>query len=122
MIDIRDQCLKANVAFFFKQWGGAAACGDFLMARLVVHCKKEPYDVYIGRPVPRSRLKASVWGNPFVIGKDGTREEVMEKYRAWLLSNTELLKRLPELKGKVLGCWCAPEACHGNILSEMANR
>jgi hypothetical protein len=29
----------------------------------------------------------------------------MEKYRAWLLSNPELLKKLPELKGKVLGCW-----------------
>ena len=53
------------------------------MARLVVHCKKEKYDVYIGRAVPRSGLKASVWGNPFVIGKDGTREEVMVKYRAW---------------------------------------
>ena len=92
------------------------------MARLVVHCRKEPYDVYIGRAVPRAGLKASVWGNPFVIGKDGTREEVMEKYRAWLLSNTELLKRLPELKGKVPGCWCAPQTCHGDILAEMANR
>jgi len=88
---------------------------------MVVHCKKEPYDVYIGRAAPRAGLKASVWGNPFVIGKDGTREEVMEKYRSWLLYNTALIKRLPELKGKILGCWCAPEACHGDILSAMAN-
>ena len=42
----------------------------------VVHCKKEPYDIYIGRP--------SKWGNPFSIGKDGTREEVIEKYREWI--------------------------------------
>lgn len=42
----------------------------------VVHCKKEPYDVYIGRP--------SKWGNPFVIGKDGTREEVIAKYAEWI--------------------------------------
>jgi hypothetical protein len=91
------------------------------MARLVVHCKKEKYDVYIGRAVPRSGLKASVWGNPFVIGKDGTRSEVMEKFRAWLQSKPELLKQLPELKGRVLGCWCAPEACHGDILAELAN-
>jgi len=69
------------------------------MSRLVVHCKKEKYDVYIGRAVPRSGLKASVWGNPFVIGKDGTREEVIVKYRAWLLANPELLAKLPELKG-----------------------
>ena len=45
----------------------------------------------------------------------------MVKYRAWLLANPELLEKLPELKGKVLGCWCAPEACHGDILSELAN-
>ena len=57
-------------------------CAILRLARLlplVVHCKKEQYDVYIGRAVPRSGLKASVWGNPFVIGKDGTRDEVMVK-------------------------------------------
>ena len=91
------------------------------MARWVVHCKKEKYDVYIGRAVPRAGLKASEWGNPFVIGKDGTREEVMLKYRTWLLSNTSLLDRIPTLRGKILGCWCSPEACHGDILSELAN-
>jgi hypothetical protein len=88
---------------------------------MVVHCKKEPYDVYIGRANPRAGLKASAWGNPFKIGKDGERGEVMAKYRAWLMSNPELLQRVPELKGKVLGCWCAPEACHGDVLSEFAN-
>jgi hypothetical protein len=91
------------------------------MARMVVHCQQEPYDVYIGRAVPRRGMKASIWGNPFKIGKDGTREEVMSKYRAWLLENQQLLAKLPELRGKILGCWCAPEACHGDILAEIAN-
>ncbi len=77
----------------------------------VVHCKKEKYDVYIGRP--------SKWGNPFTIGKDGTREEVIEKYRKYILSNKELMKLLPELKGKVLGCWCSPNKCHGDVLIEL---
>ena len=79
----------------------------------VVHCKKERYDVYIGRP--------SKWGNPFSIGKDGTREEVIKKYREWILNNEDLMKDLHELKDKVLGCWCAPRACHGDVLIELAN-
>jgi hypothetical protein len=80
---------------------------------LVVHCKKSHYDVYCGRP--------SDFGNPFEIGKDGTRKDVIEKFRKYLYSNPELLKRVPELKGKVLGCWCAPLACHCDILAELAN-
>jgi len=79
----------------------------------VVHCKKEPYDVYVGRP--------SKWGNPFEIGKDGTREEVIEKYREWILDNSDLLKDIHELKGKTLACWCAPKSCHGDVLLELAN-
>jgi len=77
----------------------------------VVHCKKEPYDVYIGRPGP--------WGNPFVIGKDGTREEVIQKYENWIRSQPHLLAKLKELKGKTLGCWCRPYKCHGDILVKL---
>lgn len=80
----------------------------------VVHCKREPYDVYIGRP--------SKWGNPFVIEKDGTRKEVIEKYKEWLLQQKDLMDSLHELKGKNLGCWCSPQACHGDVLSELANK
>jgi hypothetical protein len=79
----------------------------------VVHYKKERYDVYIGRP--------SKWGNPYSIGKDGTRKEVIEKYRKYLLSNKALLNDLYELEGKVLGCWCKPKACHGDVLAELVN-
>ncbi len=83
------------------------------MKTRVVHCKKEPFNVYVGRP--------SIWGNPFEIGKDGTRGEVIEKYREYLLGNPELLALLPTLRGKVLGCWCAPEACHGDVLAALAD-
>lgn len=80
------------------------------------------YDVYIGRAVPRRRLRESVFANPFKIGKDGTREEVIEQHRAWLLSQPELVERARrELKGKRLGCWCAPEACHGDVLVEICD-
>lgn len=79
----------------------------------VVHCKKESFDVYIGRP--------GKWGNPFVIGLDGTRREVVEKYRAYLMNSPDLLASLPELEGKTLGCWCAPLPCHGDVLAELAN-
>ncbi len=80
----------------------------------VVHCKRDKYDVYIGRP--------SKWGNPFVIGKDGTREQVIQKYEQWLRTQPALLAALPELKGKVLGCWCSPKPCHGDVLLRLANQ
>jgi hypothetical protein len=79
----------------------------------VVH-KREPHDVYVGRPTK--------WGNPFVIGRDGTREEVIEKYRRCVLASPSLVadaKR--ELRGKVLACWCAPLPCHADVLVDIAN-
>ena len=84
---------------------------------------RQPYDVYIGRRVTRGghRLEQSKWANPFRIGRDGTRAEVIEKYRSYLLSRPDLLAALPELRGKRLGCWCKPEPCHGNVLAELAS-
>jgi len=89
----------------------------------VVHCKVEPYDIYIGRP--------SKWGNPFthIAGKAtkakyivDSREEAIEKYREWISAQTNLLSSLHELEGKTLGCWCAPNNCHGDILIELINK
>jgi hypothetical protein len=62
------------------------------------------------------------WGNPFVIGRDGTRSDVIRKYREWLVRQPHLVARLPELRGKILGCWCSPQACHGDVLAELANK
>lgn len=78
---------------------------------MIVNIRTDEYDIYIGRP--------SKWGNPFVIGKDGTRQEVLEKYRKYILNKPELLKDLHELKGKTLGCYCKPFPCHGDILEEL---
>ncbi len=79
----------------------------------VLNCRHEQGGVYVGRP--------SKWGNPFVIGRDGTRAEVIEKYRHWLLGQPSLLTALGELRGKDLACWCAPLACHADVLLELAN-
>jgi hypothetical protein len=81
----------------------------------IVHCKKEPFDVYIGRP--------SMWGNPFKIGIDGSRQEVIQKYKEMIIVNAELIKQIPlELKGKTLGCWCKPYPCHGDVLAELTDK
>jgi len=61
------------------------------------------------------------WGNPFEMPDDGGRDEVIFKYRTYYLPHKILLQaRLPELIGKALGCWCAPEACHGDALKMAA--
>ena len=90
------------------------------MTPRVVHCKKEEFDVYIGR--------GSKWGNHYS-HKEGTlaeevvesRTEAIKKYEEYLLSNEDLMSSLSELKGKVLGCWCKPKSCHGDILLKYAN-
>ena len=88
----------------------------------VINCKSADCDVYIGRP--------SKWGNPFKIGRDGTRKEVIEKYREWILGtrnapNNEIAPTLIEIQqslaGQVLGCWCKPKACHGDVLKQFAD-
>lgn len=77
--------------------------------------KGEKYDVYIGR--------GSKWGNPYAIGFDGDRDEVIHKFkydfeRGFLnFSKEEVL----ELKGKTLGCHCKPAACHGDVIVEYLN-
>lgn len=64
------------------------------------------------------------WGNPFVMGRDGDRDEVCEKYRTWLWDQIRneavTIADLAELDGKKLGCHCAPLRCHGDTLSAAA--
>lgn len=94
---------------------------EFLPGEPVLPCTtvvnkhhKVPYDVYIGR--------GSIWGNPYVIGKDGDRDEVIDKYEAHLLGSPHLLDRLAELQGKRLACFCAPKRCHGDVLARYADK
>jgi Domain of unknown function (DUF4326) len=93
----------------------------------VVHCKKEKYDIYIGRPTK--------WGNPYS-HKYGTQarykvdtvREAIQKYKEWAIKRPEILNHLHELQGKTLACWCVDKPvsdireekeCHGEILMEL---
>ena len=94
---------------------------------MVVHCKKDSYDVYIGR----SNGERGKWGNPFS-HKEGTtakykvntRDEAIDAYRDYILNGEgkHLLNDLHELEGKVLGCWCKPKRCHGDVLIELIEK
>lgn len=85
----------------------------------VVHVRdRVPGAVFIGRPGP--------FGNPFVIGRNGTRAEVIALYRQYINRFTPAAESLRykvyrELKGKDLACFCAPLPCHGDVLLEIAN-
>lgn len=83
------------------------------MTTTVVHCRKSEYDVYVGRPTQ--------WGNPYLIGLHGTREQVIQMYKEYILTQEDLIKDLKLLKDKRLGCWCKPQACHGDVLAELAD-
>ena len=80
----------------------------------VVNKHTEKYDVYIGRP--------TIFGNPFAIGRDGDRAEVIIKYRKYfnerIQNDTEFKERVLALKGKTLGCYCKPLPCHGDAIVE----
>ncbi len=77
--------------------------------------------VYIGRAVPRRGMKSSKWANPFPISSELCRAGAIAKYAAWIQTQPYLLAALPELRGKTLGCWCKPEACHGDVLAALAD-
>ena len=86
-------------------------------------------NVYIARAgvifIDKERFpkEASIFCNPFKIGKDGTRDEVIQKYKIYITKkikkSIEFKNQLILLKGKKLGCWCHPEPCHGDILLEL---
>ena len=79
-------------------------------------------DVYVGRAVSSRGLKASPLANPFQIGRDGTREEVIEKYRARLRNRPDLVEAAKALAGKRIACWCKPDhGCHGDIVRAVAD-
>lgn len=76
-----------------------------------------PGAVYIGRP--------GRWGNPFPLGSEADRPAVLKQYRNWLYSPEQASFRqaaTDQLQGRDLTCWCAPKACHGDILAELVNR
>lgn len=85
------------------------------MATLVVNIRKGTRcDVYIGRP--------GHFGNPYVIGQDGDRDEVIRKFKDYfhgrMRIEPDFRKKVEALRGKILGCYCVPELCHGNVIAE----
>jgi hypothetical protein len=87
----------------------------------VVHVRKAPFDLYIGRAF--AEFPASKWQNPFHLADPNDIKEryyVVEQYRQHILSRPDLIAALPELEGKALGCWCRPKyPCHGDMLVEL---
>jgi hypothetical protein len=89
-------------------------------------------NVYIGRKgvvfIEKIRFPqySSNFANPYKIGKDGTREEVLFKYENYIANklenNESLVAELLSLKGKKLGCWCYPEMCHGHVLLKLIDK
>ncbi len=78
--------------------------------------------VYIGRANLAWGLEASEWANPFKLSqhKGKTRAEVIEMYRDWIVNQPQY-KRIAYLRGRRLACWCHPQACHGDVLAELAD-
>ena len=89
--------------------------------QVVVGC-----DVYIGRQWNQGgwHLPKSPFANPFTIKKCGSAEKAVEKYEEYIRGRKDLLALLPQLKGKVLGCWCKKNnsvltPCHGDVLVKL---
>ena len=110
----------------------------------VVHVKSgafnnnDPTHIYVGRR--NGDYPHSIWANPFkmdtkrtvhnkdgtassevTIKRDGSREEVIQKYKEWIVTQPTLVSQIPDLKGKRLGCWCHPSPCHADVLKELAD-
>jgi hypothetical protein len=96
---------------FITENTGDIAQQNKMSIPVVVNKANSPYTVYIGR--------GSKWGNPFTIGTDGTRKEVIQMYREYIQQKPELMSAIDELTGQTLGCFCKPKACHGDVLVEL---
>lgn len=82
----------------------------------IINKYKEKGGAYIGR--------GSIFGNPYVIGRDGTRDEVIDRYQEWfnfMIKDKRFLSAILELKDCKLSCFCAPQRCHGDVIAEYLN-
>jgi hypothetical protein len=88
----------------------------------VVNIRNARYDVYIGRA---GRGQDGYFGNPFRLRSNEKRGETIEKYRKHFYERLEIdpefKRRIHELKGKILGCFCKPDACHGDVIAAYLN-
>ena len=96
------------------------------LAAVVSMRRKAPYGNVLRWARERDLLeridRATAYGNPFVVGRDGTLEEVIEKYARRLLCDSDRVSQIRyRLRGKCLACWCAPGPCHGDVLAAIVN-
>jgi hypothetical protein len=79
--------------------------------------------VYVGRAMHRGgwHLDASPLACPYRPGRDGSREQVVARYRDYLLADKALVRLARSLRGKRLGCWCAPLPCHADVIADVAD-
>ena len=83
--------------------------------------RRRPYfDIYIGRELyyPNARFSQSKWANPFRVKIYG-RKKSLELYEKHIRNTPRLWNALDELEGKILGDWCKPKPCHGDILIKL---
>jgi hypothetical protein len=87
---------------------------------LMQYAQRQGHYVYCGR---KTNGDPKPWGNPYVMdkdgGKDGDRDDVCDKHKANI--SADILMRIYQLKGKLLGCYCSPQRCHCDYLAELAN-
>ena len=86
----------------------------------MVNGKRPKYDVYIGRALnyPKATFPESKWHNPFTVKQYGL-EASLKLFEIYMKKSPELMNSLHELKGKILGCWCKPKVCHGDVLIKL---
>lgn len=90
----------------------------------VVNIRSSQYDIYIGRA---GRGQDGYFGNPFKLVCDTpeSRIIILNKYKEYFdckIANDPIFKdKIHQLKGKVLGCFCKPYACHGDIIANYLN-
>jgi hypothetical protein len=83
-----------------------------------VNRRNPNFTVYIGRQW--AGLEQSKWHNPYHLYQyNNDRELVLKKYEHYVRVHPELMKALPELVDQVLGCWCKPLSCHGDVLAKL---
>lgn len=79
---------------------------------------------YVGHAGPRHSWTESDFANPFLGMARTDRAGMVQRYREWLVTKAGLLRRIDggELTGRALGCWCAPQACHADVIAGEVSR
>ncbi len=111
------ECYK-NLRASLKELAKPTRVVQLELTLVVNKDRGDAYDTYIGR--------GTKWGNPYQIGQDGDRDEVIRKFaydfdRGFLKVFENFDKNISSIKGKVIACHCKPYACHGDVIAAYVN-